>query len=65
MFAFKKLWDLLAHYLSLHEADAVMDMLYDDSYTSDEIIEYIEWCKKRYEQDESTEFDIWKTLKKI
>ena len=34
-------------------------MLYDDDYTADDIIEYIEWCEKRYEKDLDTGFDSW------
>lgn len=49
----------LQHFLSIHEADAVADMLYDEDYTSDDIIEYIDWCKIRSENDLDTEFDSW------
>lgn len=49
----------LQHFLSIHEADAVANMLYDEDYTSDDIIEYIDWCKKRFENDLDTEFDSW------
>lgn len=54
-----KLTMTLGHLLSMHEADAVADMLYDEDYTSEDIIEYIDWCRKRYEQDLDTEFDSW------
>lgn len=54
-----KVHAVLQHYLSLHEADAVVGMLYDTEYTSDDIIEYIDWCKKRYEQDLDTDFESW------
>lgn len=49
----------LQHFLSIHEADAVADMLYDEDYTSENIIEYINWCDKRYEQDLDTDFEEW------
>ena len=49
----------LQHLLSMHEADAVADMLYDEDYTSEDIIEYIDWCRKRFNQDLDTEFDSW------
>lgn len=49
----------LQHFLSIHEADAVADMLYDEDYTADDVIEYIEWCRKRSEFGEDTEFDSW------
>lgn len=54
-----KVHAVLQHYLSLHEADAVVGMLYDTEYTSDDIIEYIDWCHKRYEFGEDTEFNSW------
>lgn len=54
-----KLTVMLQHFLSMHEADAVANMLYDEDYTSEDIIEYIDWCRKRYEQDLDTEFDSW------
>lgn len=49
----------LQHLFSIHEADAIANMLYDEDYTSEDIIEYIDWCSKRYEQDLDTEFDSW------
>lgn len=54
-----KLSAVLLHYLSMHEADAVNDMLNDDDYTSQDILQYIAWCKKRYAQDLSTNFEEW------
>lgn len=54
-----KLSAVLLHYLSIHEADAVENMLRDDDYTESDIIEYIEWCDKRFQQDLDTEFDSW------
>ena len=51
---------VLQHFLSIHEADAVDYMLSnDDEYTAVDIIEYIEWCRARYEFGEDTEFDSW------
>ena len=49
----------LQHFLSIHEADAVADMLYDEDYTADDIIEYCNWIDKRYGQDLPTDFDSW------
>lgn len=49
----------LQHFLSIHEADAVADMLYDEDYTAEEIIAYLDWIRKRYESGEDTEFDSW------
>lgn len=54
-----KVHAVLQHYLSLHEADAVVGMLYDTEYTSDDIIEYLDWCHRRGEYGEDTEFETW------
>ena len=55
----EKLLGILRHYLSLHEADAVYDMVRDEEYTLKDILQYITWCDKRYEQDLSTDFEEW------
>lgn len=49
----------LQHFLSIHEADAVAEMLYDEDYTADDIIEYCRWIDKRYGLDLPTDFDSW------
>lgn len=49
----------LQHFLSIHEADAVANMLYDEDYTADDIIEYCSWIDKRYDLDLPTDFDSW------
>lgn len=54
-----KVHAVLQHYLSLHEADAVVGMLYDTDYTSEDIIEYLDWCHGRGEYGEDTEFETW------
>lgn len=54
-----KLSVVLLHYLSIHEADAVESMLRDEDYTERDVIEYIEWCDKRFQKDLSTDFDEW------
>lgn len=54
-----KLSAVLLHYLSIHEADAVESMLRDEDYTDEDILQYISWCKKRYAQNLSTDFDEW------
>lgn len=54
-----KIQKMLEHLLSLHEADAVYNMLTDEEYSADDIIEYIDWCEKRFENDLDTEFDSW------
>jgi len=54
-----KLSAVLLYYLSIHEAEAVEDMLRDKDYTERDVIEYIEWCDKRYQQDLDTDFEEW------
>lgn len=54
-----KLTMMLQHLFSTHEADAIANMLYDEDYTAEDIIEYIQWCRKRYEFGEDTEFESW------
>lgn len=56
-----KLETVLEHMFSLHEAEAILDMLDEDSdeFTGEDICQYIEWCHKRYEFGEDTEFSSW------
>lgn len=54
-----KLSAILLYYLFSHEAEAVKNMLHDDEYSSRDIIDYIEWCKKRLEQSLDSGFDSW------
>lgn len=54
-----KIQKILEHFLSLHEADAVYNMLTDEDYTADDIVEYCSWIDKRYGHDLSTDFDAW------
>lgn len=54
-----KLTMMLQHLFSMHEAYAIANMLYDEDYTSEDIIEYIDWCRKRYEYGEDTKFESW------
>ena len=54
-----KLSAVLLHYLSIHEADAVDNMLRDEQYTERDVIAYIEWCDKRFQQDLDTDFESW------
>lgn len=61
---FKKIEAVLEHFLSLHEADAVYDMIFSgdpsgNHWSKEDIIAYIEWCHKRYLGDEDTEFESW------
>lgn len=51
---------VLRHFLSLHEADGVIYLLsMEDEFSVEDIIEYINWCDKRYDQDLSTDVDDW------
>lgn len=56
-----KLEIVLAHMFSLHEEEAILGMLDEDSeeYTADDICDYIDWCENRFEKDLDTEFDSW------
>lgn len=55
-----KLEIVLEHMFSLHEAEAILEMLDDDSdFTGEDICQYIEWCHKRWEYGEDTEFGSW------
>lgn len=60
----EKLYAVLEHMFSLHEADAIMDMLakdedFDEAYSAKDICDYIDWCEKRYDQSLDTEFESW------
>lgn len=57
--SYEKLLPVLQYFLILHEAEAVNNMLTDEEYTADDILEYIDWCRKRYEFGEDTEFGSW------
>lgn len=59
MLSDEKIHRVLEHFLSLHEADAVVGMLFDTSFTDKDIVEYIEWCDKRFEEDKETDVEIW------
>lgn len=54
-----KLTVMLQRLFSLHEADAIADMLYDEEYTAEDITEYIDWCEKRFNLGLDTEFESW------
>lgn len=54
-----KIQKILEHFLSIHEADAVYNMITDEDYTEHDILQYIAWCRNRYAQDLSTDFDEW------
>lgn len=59
----QKLLEVLKHFLSLHEAYAVYDMINLPEYTEEDVLDYIKWCDERYKQDLETDFDTWKLLK--
>lgn len=56
-----KLENVLKIMFSLHEAEAILDMLEEDSdaFSAEDICEYINWCEKRYDQGLSTDVDDW------
>lgn len=54
-----KIQKILEHFLSIHEADAVYNMITDEDYTDQDILQYICWCQKRYNQNLSTDFEEW------
>lgn len=54
-----KLTATIRHFLSVHEADAVINMLQDENYTIGDISEYLRWIKMRYDLDLPTDFDSW------
>lgn len=54
-----KIQKILEHFLSLHEADAVYNMITDEDYTEQDILQYIDWCDRRFQHDLDTEFDSW------
>lgn len=60
---FRKIEAILRHFLSIHEADAVYEMIFssetENPYTEEDIINYIKWCHKRYLDDKDTLFSSW------
>ena len=46
-------------FMSLHEADAVIELINDDRRTKEDVADYIKWCRKRYDEDKDTDIDIW------
>lgn len=61
-----KLEIVLEHLFSLHEKEAILEMLDEDSeeYTAEDICDYIDWCGKRWEDGLDTEFDSWREERK-
>lgn len=55
-----KIESVLEHMFSLHEQEAILEMLDEDSdFTGEDICQYIDWCHKRWEYGEDTEFGSW------
>lgn len=54
-----KLTTVLRQFLSFHEAGYVSAMLCDENYSADDIVEYIQWCSKRYNDELPTDFGEW------
>lgn len=54
-----KVQEALRYFLSLHEADAVNELINDENRTKEDVVDYIRWTEKRYEEDKDTDIDIW------
>ena len=55
-----KLMTVLEHIFSLHQQEAILEMLDEDSdFTGQDICQYIDWSEKRFEFGEDTEFESW------
>lgn len=44
-----KLMQVLEYYLSLHEADEIFSMLFDDKYSNDDIVDKLDFYKNNEE----------------
>ena len=55
----EKIKAILRYYLSFHEAEDVEEMLEMEEYSADDIIEYIKWCRDRYNAGLDTDFEEW------
>lgn len=54
-----KVQEALRYFLSLHEADAVIDLINDDRMTKEDVKDYLRWVSKRNKSEEDTDIDIW------
>ena len=55
----EKLLTVLEYFLSLHEADAVNGMIFNESFTANDILEYIKWCDIQYMNNMSSDVELW------
>lgn len=65
-----KLTNVLTHVFCVSEAETIVSMLVDDeereeNYTSEDICNYIDWCKNRHKQKLSTDFKEWVESRKV
>lgn len=54
-----KVQEALRYFLSLHEADAVIELINDDLMTKEDVKDYLLWVSKRNKSEEDTDIDIW------
>lgn len=54
-----KVQEALRYFLSLHEADAVIELINDDRMTKEDVKDYLHWVSKRNKSEEDTDIDIW------
>lgn len=54
-----KVQEALRYFLSLHEADAVIEIINDDRMTKEDVKDYLRWVSKRNKSEEDTDIDIW------
>lgn len=54
-----KVQEALRYFLSLHEADAVIELINDDRMTKEDVKDYLRWVSKRNKSEEDTDIDIW------
>jgi len=46
-----KVQEALRYFLSLHEADAVIELINDDRMTKEDVKDYLRWVSKRNKRD--------------
>lgn len=54
-----KVQEALRYFLSLHEADAVIELINDDRMTKEDVKDDLRWVSKRNKSEEDTDIDIW------
>lgn len=55
----QKILAICTELLSIHEAYAVYDMLFEPEYDKDDVLAYIRWCAHRFDENKSTDFEEW------